>query len=76
MAKLILIYCYLNKADPTILKTSYLYNLYSRLIDGYNTDVRPVFNQSTKTYVTLDFTLLQLVNMVSKHGFFFALNEF
>lgn len=35
----------------------------------YNIDVRPVLNQATKTNVTLDFTLLQLINMVRIHFF-------
>ena len=47
-----------------ILNKSYLYNLQTRLFNGYSTDVRPVINPNSKTYITLDFTLLQLLSMV------------
>jgi hypothetical protein len=38
-----------------------------RLFSGYDCWIRPVLNPDTKTNVTLDFTLLQLVSMVGNN---------
>lgn len=43
---------------------SYSYNLETRLFDGYNSWVRPVMLPNTITNVTLDFTILQVIDMV------------
>jgi hypothetical protein len=58
------IFIFKNKADPALLNGSYSYNLQQRLFSGYDCWVRPVLLPNTKTNITLDFTLLQLVSMV------------
>jgi hypothetical protein len=39
-----------------------LYNLENRLFDGYQSNILPVQNPNTITTVSIDFTLLQLIN--------------
>ncbi len=56
-----------KKGDPALLNNSYTYNLQMRLFSGYDCWIRPVLNPDTKTNVTLDFTLLQLVSMVGNN---------
>jgi len=56
--------------DPAKLNVSYTYNLQKSLFDGYDCWVRPVILPSTKTNITLDFTLLQVIDMVG----FFSIN--
>jgi len=53
-----------SKGDLSILNNSPQYKLQNRLLSGYKTGIRPVFDINTKTNITLDFTLLQLLSMV------------
>ena len=58
-----------QKGDTALLNRSYTYNLQERLFSGYNRWVRPVIIPDTRTNVTLDFTLMQLISMVSSNLF-------
>lgn len=48
--------------DLRILNNS-LYNLENRLFDGYQSNILPVQNANTIVIVSIDFTLLQLIQM-------------
>jgi len=58
-----LLFIYKKKGDLKILNNS-LYNLSNRLFDGYQSNIPPVQNPNTVVHVSIDLTLLQLVNMV------------
>ena len=56
-------YLFKQKGDLKILNNS-LYNLQNRLFDGYQSNIPPVQNPNTPVVVSIDLTLLQLVQMV------------
>ena len=41
-----------------------VYNLQTRLFDGYNSMIRPVKDQKTTTVIEMDFSLMQVISMV------------
>ena len=62
--KILTIYYLINfKGDLTILNNS-LYNLNNRLLNGYSPKILPVQNPNKVITVFIDFSLLQLQQMV------------
>ena len=41
-----------------------LYKLQDKILNGYNSDIRPVKSQNTVTEIQTDFSLLQVISMV------------
>ena len=64
---------YLNKKGDLKILNNSLYNLQNRLFNGYQSSIIPVQNPNTVVTVSIDLTLLQLLQMVfniNKYIFF------
>jgi hypothetical protein len=43
---------------------THMYNLTNALFDGYKTEIRPILDHNLSTNITIDFTLIQIIEMV------------
>ena len=58
-------FAFTNRFKGDQLLTNTLYKqLYSQVTDGYNLNVIPIKKMNSTIVITIDFTLLQLINMV------------
>ncbi len=43
---------------------THMHNLTNALFDGYKTEIRPILDHNLSTNITIDFTLIQIIEMV------------
>ena len=47
-----------------ILVNTHIHNLTNDLRNGYRTEIRPILDHNLSTNITIDFTLIQIIEMV------------
>jgi len=59
----IFIWIELVRGDSSLLNTSY-YNLFNKVLEGYNPNVIPLINPNTSLNINVDLTLIQIIQIV------------
>ncbi len=55
-----------NKGDSSLLNTSY-YNLYNKVLEGYNPNIIPIRNPNNSLLINVDLSLIQIIAMVIQY---------
>jgi hypothetical protein len=55
-----------NIGDLSLLNTSY-YNLYNKVLEGYNPNIIPIRNPNNSLLINFDLSLIQIIAMVIRY---------